>query len=90
LALRLGYWREPYHALVNENLDSQTLFGFVDQNGDFVQGFRPNFFLQRFEKDQDHITAGMGLSLGRSIALDIAGDFAEDDSTVSFSGIYRF
>jgi len=90
LALRAGYWVEPYHALQNTNLDTQTLFGFVDGNGDFVQGFRPNAFLQRFEDDRNHITLGFGFSIGRHLVVDFAADLADDIDSFSLSGIYRF
>lgn len=90
LLLRAGYWFEPYHALKNTNLDTQTLFGFVDENGDFVQGFRPNAFLQRFEKDRNHVTFGFGVVVGKNLVIDAAADIAEDVALYNISGIYRF
>ena len=90
IALRAGYWFEPYHGLKNTNLDTQTLFAFVNSQGDFVQDFRPNAFLQRFERNQNHLTFGLGVSMGRHLVLDLAGDFAEEAETFSLSSIYRF
>ncbi len=90
LALRAGYWFEPYHALKNTNTDTQLLFRFLDPAGDFVQGVRQTAFLQRFQQDMNHITLGLGLSLGTHVVLDLSGDFAEEVRNISLSGIYRF
>ena len=90
LALRAGYWYEPFHALQNTSLDTQILFRFLNQNEDYVQGSRQTVFLQRFEKDQNHLTFGLGFSFGRNLTLDFAGDVAEETQSFSFSGIYRF
>lgn len=90
LLLRAGYWFEPYHALQNTSLDTQILFGFVDENGDLVQGFRPNAFLQRFEKDRNHITFGLGLVVGQNLVIDVAADLADDINAYTLTGLYRF
>ena len=90
LALRAGYWFEPYHALKNTNTDTQLLFRFLDANNDYVQGARQTAFLQRFEKDENHLTFGLGLSLGRHLVLDLSGDIARETQTFSLSGMYRF
>lgn len=90
LSLRAGYWLEPYHALQNEKLDTQILFGYTDESGDFLASFRQNVFLQQFAEDENHITFGAGLSVGRHFALDVAADIADETSSYSLSGIYRF
>jgi len=90
LAIRGGYWFEPYHALLNTALDTQLLFRYIDNFGDYVQGTRPTVFLQQFEEDLNHITFGLGLSFGTSLTLDLSGDVDENDSSFSLSGIYRF
>lgn len=90
LALRAGYWFDPYHALTNVTSDTQLLFRYSDNAGDNVQDVRTTAFLQRFEEDQNHITAGFGLSLGQHFVLDLSGDFAANTSNISISGIYRF
>ncbi len=90
LALRAGYWLDPYHALVNINSDTQLLFRYSDDAGDLVQDIRPTAFLQRFEEDENHLTAGFGLSLGRHFILDFSADIAKYSQNLSLSGIYRF
>ena len=90
LALRAGYWSEPYHGLQNSTLDTQILFRFLDENGDFSQGNRQNVFLQRFAEDVNHITFGLGLSFGRHWTADLAGNFSRHEDYFSFSSIYRF
>lgn len=90
LALRLGYWFEPYHALQNETLDTQVIFRYLNEVGDFVQDARQTVFLRRFEQDQNHVTLGLGLSFGSRFTLDFSGDFAEQNQVYSLSSIYRF
>ena len=90
LALRLGYWLDPYHALQNTLNDTQLLFRFVDANDDFVQAVRPAAFLQQFEQDENHITFGFGLTLSNSFVLDFAGDISETTRNITLSGVYRF
>lgn len=90
LSLRAGYYLEPYHALQNEKLDTQILFGFLNANDDFALGFRQNVFLQRFAKDENHITLGAGLSFGQHFAVDLSADIADSTETYSLSGIYRY
>ena len=89
LAIRAGYWHEPYHALVNEALDTQILFRFLDASGDFFQGERPTPFLQRFAQDLNHLTFGIGFSFGK-FTLDMSGDIDDQNSSFSLSSIYRF
>jgi long-subunit fatty acid transport protein len=90
VSLRLGYWFEPYHALVNDYLDTQLQFGFTDEDGDFVQGIRATGFLRQFEEDQNHITFGLGLSFGRNWVVDASADIADSTAQYSLSSIYRF
>lgn len=89
VAVRAGYWFEPYHALVNEVLDSQILFRYMN-NGDFEQDVRQAVFLRRFAKDLNHITFGLGMTFGPSLTLDASADISEDDQSYSLSSIYRF
>lgn len=90
ISLRLGYWFEPYHALVNDYLDTQLIFGFEDDSNDFVQGIRATGFLRQFEQDQNHITFGLGLSFGRNWVIDASADIAEANAQYALSSIYRF
>ena len=90
LALRAGYWFEPYHALQNTSLDTQIIFRFLNQFGDFVQASRQTVFLQRFAEDLNHITFGFGLSVGRKFTLDMAADLTNENKIYSLSSIYRF
>ena len=90
LALRAGYWVEPYHALRNTTTDTQLLFRYLDQSDDYVQSIRPTAFLQQFAQDETHYTVGLGLTFGRHLALDLSGDIADTTQSYSLSGIYRF
>jgi hypothetical protein len=86
LALRLGYWYEPYHALKNTFLDTQILYR--DENR--FQQIRNAVFLQRFEENTNHLTAGIGLSWTKHWVLDLAGDWSETHQGLSLSAQYRF
>ncbi|MCB1043303.1 MAG: outer membrane protein transport protein [Acidobacteria bacterium] len=86
LALRCGYWFEPYHALKNTYLDNQILY--ADDQG--FQHIRNAVFLQQFEEDTDHLSLGFGLTLTQHFALDAAADTSSVSTLFSLSGIYRF
>lgn len=87
LALRAGYWFEPYHALKNTFLDTQILYWDEESR---LAHIRNAVFLQRFEEDTDHITMGLGVTLTRDISLDLAADLASTGSNLGLSGVYRF
>lgn len=89
LALRMGYYFEPYHALQNTVLDTQLLFRFINQVDDFEQGSRNSAFLQRFAQDLNHATFGLGWSFGNFV-VDLSVDLDEENSSYSLSSIYRF
>ena len=89
IALRAGYWFEPYHALVNTSLDTQLLYRYVNDVGNNVPELRPTFFLHRFEEDLNHFTLGVGVSFGK-FTLDFSGDRDDFNSSYSLSSIYRF
>ncbi|MDJ0835035.1 MAG: outer membrane protein transport protein [Acidobacteriota bacterium] len=89
LAVRAGYWFEPYHALVNEALDTQIIFRYLDESGDFFQNERSTPFLQRFASDLNHITFGLGMSFGK-YTLDASADIDDQNTSFSLSSIYRF
>jgi len=89
LAIRGGYWSEPYHALRNQTLDTQIFFRYLDENGDYALSQRASPFLQRFEEDLNHITFGLGMTFG-DFTLDFSGDIDEHNSSFSLSSIYRF
>jgi long-subunit fatty acid transport protein len=91
LALRMGYWFEPYHALQNTSLDTQLLYRYFDEDiGNYLQGSRPTVFLQRFAHDLNHFTVGFGMTLNNRVVLDLSGDIDEENTSISFSSIYRF
>ncbi|MCB1050211.1 MAG: outer membrane protein transport protein [Acidobacteria bacterium] len=86
LALRAGYWFEPYHALKNTFLDTQILY----RDEERFQQIRNAVFLQRFEKDSNHLTAGFGLNWTDHWVIDFSGDWSEQQSSYSLSAQYRF
>ena len=88
LAVRAGYWLEPYHALRNQTLDTQIFFRY-DLEGDYVLSQRSTPFLQRFERDLNHLTFGLGMTFG-DVVLDFSGDVDDENSSFSLSSIYRF
>lgn len=86
LALRAGYWFEPYHALKNTFLDTQILYR--DESG--FQHIRNAVFLQQFEEDTNHMTLGVGINLTRHSLLDFGLDHSSVGSVYSLSAITRF
>lgn len=86
LAIRAGYWFEPYHALTNTYLDNQILY--ADEDG--FQHIRNAVFLRQFKDDTDHLSFGLGLTLSRHLAIDSAIDWSDILTTYSLSGVYRF
>jgi len=89
LALRVGYWHEPYHALQNTNLDTQLLFRYLNDLDFFEQDVRQTVFLQRFAEDENHLTFGLGLTFGRAFTLDAAVDAAGESTSYTLSGVFR-
>ncbi|MCB1050212.1 MAG: outer membrane protein transport protein [Acidobacteria bacterium] len=83
--VRIGYWRDPYHAAVNNIEDSQILDG--TSRDPRVRDF---FFLHSFEKDVNHYAFGLGLSFSQVFQMDCAYEWSELDQKLSVSGIYRF
>ena len=90
ISLRLGYWNEPYHALINSVLDTQLIFRYLSTTGDYLQGARPTVFLHRFEEDLNHVTFGLGITVGGNFTLDLSGDLDDQKQSFSLSSIYRF
>ncbi|PIE01428.1 MAG: hypothetical protein CSA81_11975 [Acidobacteria bacterium] len=87
LALRLGYWQEPYHAPLNNIEDNQILQGSYTSGNDM--NVRDAFFLHQFKKDIDHYNVGIGLGWNRQLHFDFACDLADETVCFSFSTVYR-
>ena len=85
ISVRAGYWVDPYHAATNNIEDNQILEGPLDK-----PFFRDVFFLNRFERDINHYSLGLGLTPRNNIQLDFAMEIADDGDRATFSGIYRF
>ena len=85
LSLRFGYWYEPYHAATNNVDDSQILEGSI-----FDPVLRDIFFLNQFEKNENHYAMGLGWTFGTRFQLDFAVEVADSSHNGTVSGIYRF
>lgn len=85
LAIRVGYWLDPYHAATNNVEDSQILDGSVAD-----PEIRDIFFLNLFEKDENHYSFGLGYTFGRKFQLDGAVEVADTSTNATLSGIWRF
>ncbi|PIE01429.1 MAG: hypothetical protein CSA81_11980 [Acidobacteria bacterium] len=86
LSLRAGYWFEPYHALKNTLSDPQIIYR--DETGGL--GIRNAVFLQQFERDLDHLCAGLGLSFSNSLLIDLGIDISDETRKISLSGTWRY
>ncbi len=89
IALRAGFRNEPYHGLQNTNLDTQILFRYLNEFGNFVQDARQTIFLRQFAEDENHVTFGFGFTFSRAFTLDAAADIAEESRSYTLSGVYR-
>ena len=89
LSLRAGYFHEPYHAAQNTVLDTQLLFRYLNQNNTQTQDSRGAAFLHRFAQDLNHLTVGLGLTVG-DVIFDLSADVDDENKSYSLSSIYRF
>lgn len=89
VAFRLGYWHDPYHAMQNDVLDTQLLYRYLNENGTQVQSPRATAFLHRFAQDLNHLTFGLGVTVG-DVIVDLSADIDDLDESYSLSSIYRF
>lgn len=76
VAIRLGVWKEPGHSL---DFNGQANSDWGRANDAFFIG----------SDDETHIAIGFGVFLEK-FSLDFAADFADNQDTVSISGVFYF
>jgi long-subunit fatty acid transport protein len=75
VALRVGGWFDPDHRMRYVGSEEDAPY--------FSVLYRPG-------QDNIHFTGGVGMVFGESLQLDAAFDIADNVSTYSISGVYRF
>lgn len=78
LAIRGGFWREPFHGMVRKADDAATSAALNDP-----------FFSRTFIEDSNHISFGCGINLDR-LALDFAYDYSKDVKRLVVSTVVYF
>lgn len=79
LAIRGGFWREPFHGMVRKAEDAAI----TDAN------VSDPFFSRTFIEDSNHISFGAGINLER-LALDFAYDYSKDVKRLVVSTVVYF
>jgi long-subunit fatty acid transport protein len=75
VGLRVGSWFDPDHRMRYDGPEEGAPY--------FSVLYRPG-------QDNIHLTGGIGMVIGESLQLDAAFDIADNVSTYSISGVYRF
>ena len=86
---RFGYYKEPYHKLLNTNGDNNFIYHRPESVFDVE--IRPSVFMQQFEEDLNHMTVGFGGTFADGdVQWDVGYDYSKGDTQWSLSLIWRF
>lgn len=81
VALRGGYWREPFHSVIRRIDDSQVVF---EQDT-----FGEPFFSRSFKQSTNHVTFGGGVVF-KHVSADVAFDYSKDSTRFIASTVVYF
>ncbi len=95
VALRGGWHRQPAHGMkvdLYPDADRDRVPDAGSAAAEIVQPPLTDAFRTTYDggKDEDHISFGLGLTLGRSLSLDVAADLSDSNDAYVLSAFYRF
>lgn len=85
LALRAGYWREPFHRMVRKEPDSNLVY---DLGAPEDYHYEP-FTTRTFIETTHHATVGVGMAFAR-FSIDAGYDYSNTTRRLVLSGVYYF
>lgn len=85
LALRAGYWREPFHRMVRKENDAEVIFDISAPADWHYEPYSSRSFIEMTH----HATAGLGLALNR-FSVDIGYDYSRTTRRLVASAVFYF
>lgn len=95
VALRGGWHREPAHGMLVDLYPDADRDRRPDPGAAAAEIPQPpltDAFLTTYDggADEDHVSFGLGLTLGRKLSLDLAADLSDSSDSFVLSAFYRF
>lgn len=85
LALRAGYWREPFHRMVRKQTDNSVVYD-LSRPGEW---HHEPYTSRSLIEVTHHVTFGIGLAL-RRFSIDTGYDYSSASRRLVISGVYYF
>lgn len=85
LALRAGYWREPFHRMVRKQTDNSVVYD-LSRPGEW---HHEPYTSRSLIEVTHHVTLGIGLAL-RRFSIDTGYDYSSASQRLVISGVYYF
>ncbi|MBI2837143.1 MAG: hypothetical protein HYX75_02440 [Acidobacteria bacterium] len=85
LALRAGYWREPFHRMVRKEPDSSVVYDLAAPENWHYEPYTSRSFIE----SAHHATVGIGIAFA-SFSIDAGYDYSKPTRRLVLSGVYYF